>query len=129
MVFDDDAAGSSSAGAGGEALPDLAQLAASASGGPPRAGSGKRRERAARKEAAAAARTQRRRGGADSADATELGDLLSKIPFVTDDDGKILPSKVLEAGAWLGIFLLVAWELYLNSPLFDRAAPMAPVVY
>lgn len=31
--------------------------------------------------------------------------------------------------AWLGIFLLVGWEFYLNSPLFDRAAPMAPVLY
>lgn len=37
--------------------------------------------------------------------------------------------QILEAGAWGGIFLLIAWEVYLNSPLFDRAAPMAPVVY
>jgi hypothetical protein len=37
--------------------------------------------------------------------------------------------KVLEAGAWTGIYLLVAWEIYINSPFFDRAGPMAPVVY
>lgn len=51
------------------------------------------------------------------------------IPFITDEKGKISGVKVLEAGAWAGIFLLVAWEVYLNSPFFDRAAPLAPVVF
>lgn len=51
------------------------------------------------------------------------------IPFLTDETGKITGFKVLETGTWLGIFLLVAWEIYLNSPFFDRAAPMAPIVY
>jgi hypothetical protein len=39
------------------------------------------------------------------------------------------PSQILENGAWIGIALLILWELYLNSPFFERAAPMAPVVY
>eukprot|EP00977_Amphora_coffeiformis_P010979 scaffold2614_cov132-Amphora_coffeaeformis.AAC.6 len=37
--------------------------------------------------------------------------------------------KILETGTWVGIALLVVWEIYINSPLFERAAPMAPVVY
>jgi hypothetical protein len=37
--------------------------------------------------------------------------------------------KVLENGAWVGIGLLVLWEFYINSPFFDRAAPLIPVVY
>mmetsp|Transcript_20086 Transcript_20086/g.55908 ORF Transcript_20086/g.55908 Transcript_20086/m.55908 type:complete len:270 (-) Transcript_20086:1321-2130(-) len=52
-----------------------------------------------------------------------------KIPFVVDEKGEVNPIKLLEAGAWAGIFALVLWELYLNSPLFARSAPMVPVVY
>lgn len=37
--------------------------------------------------------------------------------------------KLLENGAWTGIGLLVLWEVYINSPLFDRAASIIPVVY
>lgn len=37
--------------------------------------------------------------------------------------------KLLENGAWVGIGLLVLWELYINSPFFERAAPLIPVVY
>jgi len=37
--------------------------------------------------------------------------------------------KVLENGAWVGIGLLVVWEVYINSPLFERVAPVIPVVY
>lgn len=47
-----------------------------------------------------------------------------KSPFA---DLNIL--KVLENGAWVGIGLLVIWEVYINSPFFDRAAPLIPVVY
>eukprot|EP00584_Thalassiosira_punctigera_P009026 CAMPEP_0172529792 /NCGR_PEP_ID=MMETSP1067-20121228/3779_1 /TAXON_ID=265564 ORGANISM="Thalassiosira punctigera, Strain Tpunct2005C2" /NCGR_SAMPLE_ID=MMETSP1067 /ASSEMBLY_ACC=CAM_ASM_000444 /LENGTH=298 /DNA_ID=CAMNT_0013313915 /DNA_START=136 /DNA_END=1032 /DNA_ORIENTATION=+ len=47
-----------------------------------------------------------------------------KNPF---EDLNIL--KLLENGAWVGIGLLVVWEIYINSPLFDRAAPLIPVVY
>jgi hypothetical protein len=38
-------------------------------------------------------------------------------------------TDLLETGAWTGIYLLVAWEVYLNSPFFNRAASMIPVVY
>jgi hypothetical protein len=78
--------------------------------------------------------------------------ILSKLPFVIDEKGEVnavkvccrtirkcrfnrsfpanfMSLQVLEAGAWLGIFSLVAWEFYINSPLFDRAGPMAPVIY
>ena len=49
---------------------------------------------------------------------------------ITDGDtGEVKPLKIVEAGAWLGIFLLVAWEIYINSPFFERAAPLIPVVY
>lgn len=37
--------------------------------------------------------------------------------------------KLLENGAWVGIGLLVLWELYINSPFFERAMPLIPVVY
>lgn len=37
--------------------------------------------------------------------------------------------KILENGAWVGIGLLIVWEIYINSPFFERAAPMIPVVY
>ncbi|KAL9179363.1 hypothetical protein ACHAXT_008653 [Thalassiosira profunda] len=47
-----------------------------------------------------------------------------KNPF---EDVNVL--KLLENGAWVGIGLLVLWEFYINSPFFDRAAPLIPVVY
>lgn len=31
--------------------------------------------------------------------------------------------------AWAGIYILIGWEFYINSPLFERAAPLAPVVF
>ncbi|GMI27239.1 hypothetical protein TeGR_g2846 [Tetraparma gracilis] len=37
--------------------------------------------------------------------------------------------QIVEKLTWGAIFVLVAWEAYINSPLFERAAPMAPVVY
>ena len=37
--------------------------------------------------------------------------------------------KLLENGAWVGIGLLVAWEIYINSPFFERAAPLIPPVF
>ena len=68
------------------------------------------------------------RAAADAAE-EETTNPLSNIGFIKNEKGEVSPIKILEAGAWLGIFLLVGWELYLNSPLFQRAAPMAPVVY
>ena len=58
----------------------------------------------------------------------EESSIIDYIPFVknVNEDN---PVKLLEYGAWSGIFALVAWEIYINSPLFERVAPMAPVVY
>jgi hypothetical protein len=124
MVFDDEAPEKAERG---EELPDLAQLAASAT----TKGSSKRQEQAARKAA-----LQQAAAASSSSDQGEgitevLKGVASKLPIleVTNDNGEVTPQKLLEAGTWLGIFLLVAWEFYINSPLFDRAAPMAPVVY
>ena len=58
-----------------------------------------------------------------------LQPLIDKLPNIRDEKGKVSAVKLLEAGAWTGIYLLVAWEIYINSPFFDRAGPMAPVVY
>lgn len=55
--------------------------------------------------------------------------LLAKLPLIRDEKGEISPVKILENATWACIWALVAWEIYLNSPFFDRAAPMAPVVY
>jgi hypothetical protein len=84
----------------------------------------KKKSHQAQRQAAAAARQQQEEG-AESSNSNPL----AKIPFLLNEKGDVSGVKILEAGAWLGIFLLVAWELYINSPLFDRAAPITPVVY
>ena len=77
-------------------------------------GMGKKAAKAAQRKAAAAQR--------------EAEAEAEKSPF--DDLFKDLNAlKVLENGAWVGIGLLVLWEFYINSPFFDRAAPLIPVVY
>jgi len=43
--------------------------------------------------------------------------------------GDLDPIKLIENAAWAGIYTLVIWEIYINSPLFVRALPMAPVVF
>jgi hypothetical protein len=73
-------------------------------------GMGKKAAKAAQRRAAALQRE------------TELEE--KKSPF---EDLNIF--KLLENGAWVGIGLLVVWEIYINSPFFDRAAPLIPVVY
>jgi len=55
--------------------------------------------------------------------------ILSKIPSFLNEKGEVSAVKILEQGAWLGIYSLIGWEIYINSPLFDRAGPMAPIVY
>ena len=106
-------------------VPDLLQKMARSSSGTGSSSvpepSGSKRARQEARRSAAQARDQK--------DAQEQENPFAKIPFITDEDGKILPLKVIEATTWTGIFLLVAWEVYINSPLFERAAPMAPVVY
>lgn len=74
------------------------------------------------------ARQASRRAAAIDAKESAVEEKLD-IPFLQDEKGKISPIKILETGAWLGIFLLVGWEFYLNSPFFERSAPMAPVVF
>lgn len=54
------------------------------------------------------------------------------LGFLGGGDGiqdDLKPIKLIENATWIGIFVLVAWELYINSPLFDRAQPLIPVVY
>jgi hypothetical protein len=55
--------------------------------------------------------------------------IASKLPLIRDEKGNISPIKILENATWVCIWVLVLWEVYLNSPFFERAAPMAPVVY
>merc|ERR1712218_257288 len=61
-----------------------------------------------------------------------VSQLLSRLPFVNNDEGEKEEKsliKLLEEGTWACIFILGAWEIYINSPFFSRAAPMAPVVF
>ena len=104
-------------------LPDLmtmaAQRAAAAPAGGPRQA---RRAVEARKDDTTSSSTEK------IDDATDA--LAKLIPWIKNEKtGELMPSKLLEVGAWLGIGLLILWEIYINSPLFERVAPMAPVVY
>lgn len=98
-----------------KSIPNFVDFARSSDPEPPAPGS--KAERREQRKAAAIARIE----------AEQQSKL--DIPFITDENGEISAIKVLEAGAWAGIFLLVGWEVYLNSPFFDRAAPLAPVVF
>lgn len=54
----------------------------------------------------------------------------SSNPKFLNEKGEVSAVKILEQGAWLGIYTLVGWELYINSPLFDRATSVnAPIVF
>ena len=59
----------------------------------------------------------------------DFGALFSKLPFITNEQGKVTPIKILETATWACIIALILWELYINSPFFTRAAPIIPVVY
>jgi hypothetical protein len=120
------------ASAGADVLPDIAEMArgealASASDMDDdmddEASVGKKRARQEARRAAAQAMEPE----------PEQGSFLESIPFIQDsirdEKGKITGVKLLEFGTWAGIYSLVAWELYLNSPLFDRVNPLIPVVY
>lgn len=113
LDFDEEDAAVS--GGGGEPLPDLLALARQQQ--PPM---GKKKARQAARVAAAKAAAKEQE---------ESASILTKIPFILDEKGTVSPVKILESGAWLGIGLLVVWELYINSPFFERAQPMIPVVY
>ena len=77
------------------------------------------------------ARAEARRAAAIEAEraAEEEKSFLQKVPQFLDEKGEVSAIKILESGTWVGIGILVLWEVYINSPLFERAAPMAPVVY
>lgn len=100
-------------------IPDFTSFAkASSSGGEGEpATMGKKKARQAERRAAAILAKE------------EEEEVQLNLPFVSDEEGNVSAIKVLEAGAWLGIFLLIGWEIYLNSPFFERSAPMAPVVF
>jgi len=107
----------------GEELPDLAALSKQRleeerQTGLPSPTSKKRARQEARKAAAMAAAAEE-----------EEVNILEKLPFIRDESGKISPIKILENGTWACIGALVLWEIFINSPFFDRAAPMVPVVY
>jgi len=88
---------------------------------------------AARKDAAIEAE------GSGGIDNPVIATLLKKIPKVPnlpftnasirDNNGDFSVIKIIENAAWAGIYTLVIWEIYINSPLFTRALPMAPVVF
>jgi hypothetical protein len=110
-------------------LPDLTELKLS----PPSPKTiGKKAARAmARKEAATLndrqAQDQDQDGGMESL-VDSASDLLGQLPFLKSDrENSAL--KLVENLTWLSIFLLVAWEIYINSPFFQRAAPLSPIVY
>ena len=99
-------------------IPDFTSFAKASSGGEGEpATMGKKKARQAERRAAAIL-------AKEEEEAVKLN-----LPFVSDEEGNVSAIKVLEAGAWLGIFLLIGWEIYLNSPFFERSAPMAPVVF
>lgn len=101
-------------------LPDLMKLAQQQQGEGAEP-SGKKKARQAARQAAAAARQQEEEDSVQS--------LLKQVPFLLNEKGEVSAVKILEAGTWAGIGLLVAWEVYINSPFFERAAPVIPVVY
>ena len=102
-------------------LPDFAELK---SGTLP-AVSKKKARAQARKAAAVKQEQESKESGSLVENAS---DLLERVPFLKSDrEDPAL--KLVENATWLAIFLLVAWEIFINSPFFDRAAPMAPIVY
>lgn len=57
---------------------------------------------------------------------------LPKLPFfstIYDEKGNVSPFKIAENAAWAGIYALVIWEIYINSPFFNRQAGLAPFVF
>lgn len=84
------------------------------------AGVGKKKQRQAERIARAVA----------AKEAEEEESLLVKyFPQFLNEKGEFSAVKVLEQGTWACIFILIGWEVYINSPFFERAAPLAPVVF
>ena len=64
-------------------------------------------------------------------DGTEMGGgFLNGFSFGKDKDGNPkTPIKLLEEGTWACIWALIAWEVYINSPFFERQGSMPPIVF
>lgn len=104
-----------------DSLPDLAVIATQS---PPSLG-----KKRARQEAQRSMAQSQNRGSASAGTSDDDDTFWSKLPGIRDEKGEISPLKMLETGTWFCIGILVVWEVYLNSPFFERAAPMAPIVY
>mmetsp|Transcript_15798 Transcript_15798/g.24257 ORF Transcript_15798/g.24257 Transcript_15798/m.24257 type:complete len:249 (+) Transcript_15798:86-832(+) len=78
-----------------------------------------------------ARRAERRAAAIESKEEEKKNiNILSKIPFIgIEEDEKLSPLKTIETITWFGIFILVLWEFYINSPLFERIQPMTPVLF
>jgi len=46
-----------------------------------------------------------------------------------EKEGPVPFNKVIENITWFGIGLLAVWEIYINSPFFERVEPMIPTVF
>lgn len=92
-------------------------------------GGGKKRARAEARRAAAMEAAELE--AADNQGPGIVNEVMGKLPFYpkTEEGEEASPLKLVEQGTWACIYILVAWELYINSPLFDRASPLIPVVY
>lgn len=121
-----------------EDLPSLGQLASKGGGGgsgasasSPDSGASSGSFVVEQKVGSKRARAEARRAAAIEAEkaAEEEKGFLEQFPQLLDEKGQVSPLKILESGTWFGIGILVAWEAYINSPFFERSAPMAPVVY
>mmetsp|Transcript_24645 Transcript_24645/g.23668 ORF Transcript_24645/g.23668 Transcript_24645/m.23668 type:complete len:264 (-) Transcript_24645:64-855(-) len=91
------------------------------------AGVGKNTERKIGKKAA---RTEARKSAAIEAKQVEeeSESFLSKLS-IGQVDGEFNYVKFVEQGTWFSIYALVGWEIYINTPLFDRAGTLSPVVF
>lgn len=108
-----------------ENLPDLIEMMKGKQKTAPDEIVGKKKARQAERRAAALAR-EKENGPQNFGPL----DFLSGIPFLVDKEtGKVTYLKLVEAGTWMSIFILIGWEVYINSPFFERAAPISPVVF
>jgi len=114
-----------------EDLPSLAEYTQGNGNGAKASGGSKAAKRMARRTAAI---ERERENGVEeeSAISAFISNVRSKVPFLKkkeENEPKKTAVKLLEEGTWFCIYTLIAWEVYINSPLFSRQGPMAPVVF
>lgn len=97
---------------------------------------GKKKARAEARRTAAIEAQENKSSSIFTAMDDQTPSIISKIPFLNknkkeydETEDKLKPIKLVEQGTWFCIYTLIAWEIYINTPLFNRVAPMAPVVY